>query len=341
MAKASGTTTVAAIREEVRAGKFSPVYCLMGEEDYYIDVLSQYIADQALKPEERDWNYNLLYGAETSVNDVVNIARQYPIMANRRVVLVREFQAMQNKEDLAAYVKNPNPTTVLILCHKHGNLDARRALAQEIKRQGVIFESKRLYERELPTFVTDYMKRRGKTLEPAAVSMLCDHVGSDLSRLAAEMDKLLLALPEGKNQVEASLVEEQTGMSKDFNNYELLNALAVRDVYKANQIVKYFDSNPRSFVLQITLVVLFNFFSDVLQAYFAPSQTDDGISEFLGKTTWVCRQGIIPARRKYSGQKVLEIISEIRKTDAKSKGVGGCKFTQGDLLKELIFFILH
>ena len=341
MAKASGTTTFASIRDEVRAGKFSPVYCLMGEENYYIDVLSQYIADHALKPEEHDWNYDLLYGAESCASDVINIARQYPMMADRRVVLVREFNAMQNKEDLVAYVRNPNPTTVLILCHKHGNLEGRRALAQEIKRQGVIFESKRLYERELPSFVADYMKQRGKVLEPAAVSMLCDHVGSDLSRLAAEMDKLLLALPEGENRVGASLVEEQTGMSKDFNNYELVNALALCDVYKANQIVKYFDSNPRSFVLQVTLIVLFNFFSDVLQAYFAPSQTDDGIAEFLGKTTWVCRQGIIPARRKYNGQKVLDIISEIRKTDAKSKGVGGCRATQGDLLKELIFFILH
>lgn len=340
MAKSEGPNYKDIVRD-VQAGKYSPVYCFMGDEDYYIDNLSQYIADRALKPEERDFNYDLLYGAETRANDIIAIARQFPMMADRRVVLVREFQALADKEALSAYVKNPNPTTILILCHKHGKLDARRALAQEIKRQGVLFESKRLYDRELPGFITKYMERKQKTIEPAAVQMLCDHVGSDLSRLVAEMDKLLMALPQGETRVGASLVEELTGVSKDFNSFELQNALAVRDVYKANQIVKYFDTNPRSFALQPTLASLFNFFSDVLLAYFATPQTDDSIAQYLGKSTWVARQALIPARRNYSGKKVMDIISEIRKTDGKSKGVGGCKTTPGDLLKELVFFILH
>lgn len=340
MAKAEGTSYMDIVKD-VRAGKFAPVYCLMGEEDYYIDNLSQFILDNALAPEEHDFNYTLLYGSETRANDVINIARQYPMMAERRVVVVREFQAMPDKETLTAYVKNSTPTTILVLCHKHGKLDGRRSLGQEIKRHGVLFESKRLYDRELPGFVNSYMQRKQKTIEPAAVQMLCDHVGSDLSRLVAEMDKLLLALPQGESRVGAKLVEEQTGMSKDFNNFELQNALAVRDVYKANQIVKYFDSNPRSFSLPFTLSALFNFFSDVLLAYYAPDQSDDGIAQFLGKTTWQCRQAVIPARRTYAGKKVVDIISEIRKTDGKSKGVGGSKTPQGDLLKELVFFILH
>ena len=340
IAKSEGPNYKDIVRD-VQAGKYSPVYCFMGDEDYYIDNLSQYIADRALKPEERDFNYDLLYGAETRANDIIAIARQFPMMAERRVVLVREFQALADKEALSAYVKNPNPTTILILCHKHGKLDARRALAQEIKRQGVLFESKRLYDRELPGFITKYMERKQKAIEPAAVQMLCDHVGSDLSRLVAEMDKLLMALPQGETRVGASLVEELTGVSKDFNSFELQNALAVRDVYKANQIVKYFDTNPRSFALQPTLASLFNFFSDVLLAYFATPQTDDSIAQYLGKSTWVARQALIPARRNYSGKKVMDIISEIRKTDGKSKGVGGCKTTPGDLLKELVFFILH
>jgi len=254
---------------------------------------------------------------------------------------VREFQALPDKETLVAYVKNPNPATVLILCHKHGTLDGRRSLGSEIKKAGVVFESKRLYDRELPGFVTSYIQRRQKTIEPAAVQMLCDHVGSDLSRLAAEMDKLLLAIPANETRVGANLVEELTGMSKDFNNFELQNALALRDVYKANRIVKYFDSNTRTFALPVTLSSLFNLFSDVLLAYFAPSQSDDGIAQYIGKSTWVCRQAIIPARRNYSGKKVMDIISEIRQTDAKSKGVGGCKTPPGELLKELVFFILH
>lgn len=342
MAKAEAGINYTDIIKDVQAGKYAPVYLLMGDEDYYIDTVSQYIADQALKPEERDWNYDLLYGAETRANDIINIARQYPVMADRRVVLVREFQTMNDKDALISYVKNPNPTTVLILCHKHGKLDGRRALGSEIKKQGgVVYESKRLYDRELPGFVNSYMQRKKIAIEPAAVQMLCDHVGSDLSRLVGEMDKLLMAKPQGETRVGTKLVEELTGVSKDFNNFELQSALALRDNFKANQIVNYFDNNPRSFVLQVTLASLFNLFSDALLAYFAPSQSDDGIAQYLGKSTWVARQAVIPARRNYSGKKVMDIISEIRQTDAKSKGVGGCKTPPGELLRELVFFILH
>lgn len=340
MAKSEGPSYMDIVND-VRAGKFAPVYLLMGDEDYYIDKLSQYILDQALKPEERDFNFDLLYGAETRGNDVISIARQFPMMADRRVVLVREFQSLTDKETLSAYARNPNPSTVLILCHKHGKLDGRRALGGEIKKQGVVFESRRLYDRELPGFVTSYMQRKQKSIEPSAVGMLCDHVGSDLTRLAAEMDKLVMALPQGETRVGAKLVEELTGVSKDFNNFELQSALALRDVYKANQIVKYFDSNPRSFALPATLSSLFNLFSDALLAFFAPVQTDDGIAQYLGRSTWIARQAVIPVRRNYSGKKVMDIISEIRQTDGKSKGVGGCKTPPGDLLKELVFFILH
>lgn len=341
MAKESSPTYIDIVND-VRSGKFAPIYLLMGDEDYYIDQVSQYIFEKALKPEERDFNYDLLYGPETRANDIISIARQFPMMADRRVVMVREFQNLQDKDALAAYVKNPSPTTILILCHKHGKLDGRRTLGTEIKKNGgVVYESKRLYDRELPSFVDKYVQRKGKTIEAAAIQMLCDHVGSDLSRLAAEIDKLLMALPQGESRVGAKLVEELTGVSKDYNSFELQNALGVRDVYRANQIVKYFDSNPRSFALPATLASLFNFFSDVLLAYFAPSQSDDGIAQYLGRSTWQCRQAIIPARRNYTGKKVIDIISEIRQTDAKSKGVGGCKTSPGDLLKELVYFILH
>lgn len=329
------------IVRDVRGGKIAPVYCFMGEEDYYIDKLSDFVLEQVLKPEDRDFNYDLLYGAETRANDIINIARQFPMMADRRVVMVREFQSLTDKEALAAYIKNPNPTTVLILCHKHGVLDKRRTLGQEIKKVGVLFESKRLYENQLPGFVNSYMQRNEKTIEPNAVQMLCEHVGSDLTRLSAEMDKLLLAVPLGENRVGVELVEQQTGISKDFNNFELQNALGNKDAYKANQIVNYFDSNPRGFALPATLSVLFNFFTEVMLAFYAPDQSDDGIANFVGKNPWVARQALIPARRNYSGRKVVEILDQIRKTDGKSKGVGGCKTSHGDLLRELIFLILH
>lgn len=342
MAKTTGPT-YEDIAREVKAGQLKPIYYLMGEEDFYIDRLSQLILDQVLAPEERDFNLDILYGGETSANQVIQFAQGMPMMASHRVVLLREAQQMddRDRERLASYAQHVCPTTILVVCHKHGKLDARRQLAQEVKRVGVLFESKKLYDSQLPGFVTGYLKQHRMDAEPAAVQMLCEFVGSDLSRLSSEMDKLLLATPAGQTRVTALLVEEQTGMSKDFNSFELQRALALRDVVKANRIVNYFNSNPRSFALPATLTTLFGFFSDVMLSYYAPERSENGIASWIGKSPWQIRDGVLPAMQRYSGNKVIQILSEIRRTDAKSKGVGGCRTAPGDLLRELIFFILH
>lgn len=340
MAKERGTTYVDIIKQ-IGEGKFLPVYLLMGEEDYYIDQTAQHILDKALKPEERDFNFDLFYGADTRANPIIAAARQFPMMAERRVVMVREFQSVADKDTLLSYVKNPMPSTVLVLCHKHGTLDGRKNLVTEIRKMGAVMDSPRLYEDKLPVFVSDYLRRRGLAIEPQAVQMLCEHVGSDLTRLASEMDKLRLALPNGTTRIESRHVEQQTGMSKDYNNFELQNALARKDVLRANQIVNYYDTNPKSFALTLTLSSLFGFFSDVMLAYYAPEQTENGMAQWIGKNVWVARQAVIPARRNYSAHKVVEILSQIRRTDAASKGVGGSKTSPGDLLRELVFFILH
>ncbi len=338
--KASGPTYEEIVRE-VKAGQFKPVYYLMGDEDFYIDRLSQLIVDSALAEDERDFNLDVLYGGEASANQVIQFAQGLPMMASHRVVLLREAQQMDDRENLASYVQHFNPSTILVVCHKHGKLDARRQLAQEVKKVGVLFESKRLYDNQLPGFVSSYLKSQQKDIEPSASQMLCEFVGSDLSRLTSEMDKLLLAMPVGESRVTASLVEEQTGMSKDYNSFELQNALAMRDVLKANRIVNYFNTNPRSFALPPVLSSLFGFFSDVMQAYYAPGRDENSVAQWLGKQPWAVRQAIMPAMQRYSGNKVIQIISEIRRTDAKSKGVGGCRTAPGDLLRELVFFILH
>ncbi|MCD8302740.1 MAG: DNA polymerase III subunit delta [Prevotellaceae bacterium] len=340
MARESGTTHTAIIKQ-AEEGKFSLVYLLMGDEDYYIDRVCQTLVDKALKPEERDFNLDVLYGAETRAVDIINLARQFPLMSDRRVVVVKEFQSLRDKEMLVSYVRNPMTGTVLVLCHKHGPMDTCKALLSEIRKAGTVMDSRRLYDNQLPDFVVDYMQSLGLTIEPQATQMICEHVGSDLTRLASEMDKLRLLLPEGQTQVKASFVEELTGVSKDYNNYELQSALARRDVLKANKIVNYYSSNPRNFAISLTLSVLFGFFSDVMTAYYAPDQTDGGIAQWLGKSPWAVRQAVIPARRNYRAGKVVDILSQIRETDAKSKGVGGCKTPAGELLRELVFFILH
>ena len=329
------------ILRDVKSQNIAPVYYLMGEEDYYIDKLSDAIVNAVLSRNERDFNLDIVYGAEIDIDKIIELAHAYPMMAERRVVLVREAQAIRSLDGLEAYLSHLTPTTVLIFCHKHGRLDIRKAAAKAVQQVGVLYESKRLYDNQLPPFIVQYFRQHDLDVEPQAVQMLAGHIGADLSRLTSEMDKLLLALPEGGRVVEATLVEEQTGMSKDFNDYELQAALAGRNIFRANQIVKYYQGNPRSFFIGRTLSNLFTFFSDVMLAYYAPEKSDASIAGWIGKSEWKVRQDVGPARRNYSGVKVMQILGEIRKTDAQSKGVGGCRIPHEELLQDLIFFILH
>lgn len=328
------------ILRDLKAKKVAPVYYLMGDEDYFIDKLSDAIVEAVLTEDEKDFNLDILYGAEAEMDKVIELAHAYPMMAEKRVVLVREAQAMHSIEGLETYLAHLTPTTVLVFCHKHGKIDARKAAAKAIQQVGVLYESKRLYDNQVASFISQYLHKHNVDIEPQAIQMLASHVGSDLSRLTTEMDKLLLALNGGR-VVGASLVEEQTGVSKDFNDFELQSALAQRNIFRANQIVKYYQGNPRSFFITRTLTNLFTFFSDVMLAFYAPEKNDAGIAAWLGKPEWKIRMDIGPARRNYSGVKVMQILSEIRKTDAQSKGVGGVRTPHEELLQDLIFFILH
>ena len=333
-------TTFNEVLAQAREGKFATTYLLQGDEDYYIDQAAQALIDHALRPEEHDFNLDMVYGADTRANDVINMARQYPMMADRRVVVVREFQSMTGKEVLGSYIKNPMQSTILVLCHKHGTLDGRKAPYTDIKKHGVVMLSNRLYDNQLPAFITGYATRQHMSIDAQAAQMLCEHVGSDLTRMASEIDKLKLVAGQG-GQITAQMVEEQTGVSKEYNIFELQNALGRKDVVKANKIVNYFDTNPKNFALQPALASLFGFFTDVMTAYYAPDQSDNGIAQWVGKNPFVARQALIPARRGYSAKKVLGIIAKIRETDALSKGIGGEKTAPGDLLRELVFYILH
>lgn len=329
------------IVRDVRARRLKSVYYLMGEESYYIDRISDFIVQSLLTEEQKDFNLTVLYGSETDVGTVINAAQRYPMMAEHQVVVVREAQSLNGKEQLVHYLAHPQPSTVLVLCHKHGVLDKRKKLAAEIQKVGVLFESKRLYDNQLPPFAAAYLKRKGIGLEPQAALLLCEHVGSDLNRIAGELDKLALALPKGTDRVDMALVATHIGVSKDYNNFELVAALVSRDVYKANQIVKYFNSSPRSYSIQMTVSVLFSFFSNLMLAYYAPQRTEEGIAAWLEQPRWQVVRNILPAMRNYSGVKVMQIIAELRQTDARSKGVNNPGTGDGELLKQLVFFILH
>ena len=329
------------IAHDIKADKISPVYCLMGDEPYYIDRLESIITQKVMSQENRDFDMELLYGSDVDGMRVADSCRQFPMLGNKRLVVVREAQQMRAGQDaLAAYCQNPIDTTVLVLCHKNGKPDMRKALGKAISANGIMFESKRVYDSDLPSFIKGYLKECHKDIDEKAVQMLVEHVGADLTRMASELDKLQIATP-GESRVTSDLVQEQTGMSKDFNNFELLGALAEKSKSQAAQIVKYYNNNSRSFALPPTLSMMFTFFSDLMQAYYSPDKTENGIAAWLGMPTWKVRREIIPAMKNYSGRRVMNILSMIRETDAKGKGAGGCRTAPGELLMELVFAILE
>ena len=342
MAEKRQTTTYESILSDLSEGKFAPLYILMGEESYFIDKITDFIAQNALREEERDFNQTVCFGSDVSAAAVADMARRYPMMAERQVVIVKEAQNIKQWDQLEQYFEKPQPTTVLVIAYKIGTIDGRKKILTKAQNAGaVIFESKKLYERDLPVFIVDYLKRHQATIDHKSCQMIAEHIGSDLSRLTSELDKVCLSMPEDSRHITPEVVEEQIGVSKDFNGFEFRSAIANRDILKANQILKYFDSNPKSGGPFMLIPLLFNFFQNLMLAHYAPQKTDSGVAQFLDlRSAWGAKEYMI-GLRNYSGMKTMQIIQKIRETDAKSKGLDNPNTPVGDLMKELVFFILH
>ena len=329
------------IIKSISTKEYKPIYYLMGEESYYIDRISDYIANSVLSEDERGFNQVVLYGVDTDVRTIINSAKSFPMMGKYQVVIVKEAQHVRNIEELVYYAENPLFSTILVLCHKNGTLDRRKKLAGVIQKVGVLYESKKLKEHQLAPFIASYLKRKGVDIEASATMILANNIGADLNRMIGELDKLMIVLPKGERRITAEMIERNIGVSKDFNEFELINALTERDAFKANQIAKYFYSNPKGYPIQRTLSVLFNFYSNLMLAYYAPQKDSNGIAQWLEISPWQAKTNVVPAMSKYSGVKVMKILSEIRRTDAKSKGIDNVSMDSGALLQVLIFFILH
>ena len=313
----------------------------MGEESYYIDLIADYITENVLTETEKEFNLTVVYGADVDVATVINAAKRYPMMSEYQVVVVKEAQAIRNIEELSYYLQKPLNSTILVVCHKHGTLDKRKKLAAEVEKAGILFESKKIKDSQLPAFINSYMKRKGIDMEPKATAMLADFVGTDLSRLTGELEKLIIPLPNGQKRVTPEQIEKNIGISKDYNNFELRSALVEKDVLKANKIIKYFEENPKTNPIQMTLSLLFNFYSNLMLAYYSPEKTEQGVASWLGlKSPWAARD-YLTAMRRYNGVKTMQIIGEIRYADAKSKGINNASMNDGDILRELVFKILH
>lgn len=329
------------ILKELKSGKYRPIYYLMGEESYFIDQVADYIADNILNETGKEFNLTVVYGMDTDIGTIINAAKRYPMMSDRQVVIVKEAQSVRNIEELAFYLQKPLESTILVVCHKHGTIDRRKKLAPAVEKCGILFESKKIKDTQLPAFISLYLKQRNVDIEPKAVSMVADFVGSDLSRLTGELEKLIITLPKGQTRVTPDQIEKNIGISKDYNNFELRSALIAKDILKANKIIKYFEENPKTNPIQMTLSLLFSFFSNLMLAYYAPEKNEQGIANMLGlRNTWQARD-YMEAMRKFHGVKTMQIIGEIRYADAKSKGVDNSSLNDGEILRELVFKILH
>jgi len=324
---------------EIRKGDLKPIYFLMGEESYYIDKISDFIEENVLDEAEKGFNQMVLYGRDVSIDDIVSNAKRYPMMAERQVVIVKEAQDLSRTiEKLVKYAENPQPTTVLVLNYKYKKLDNRKALYKTINKVGVVFESKKLYENQVPDWIRRVLKGQGYDISPKAAQMLVEFLGTDLSKVNNELNKLKIVLPKG-TQITPDHIEENIGISKDFNNFELRKAVGERNVVKANQIAKYFADNPKDNPFVVTIALLFNFYSQLLHLHGMSDKNPRSVASALKVNPYFVNE-YLNAARNYPMKKVSSVIGILREFDVKGKGVGANAVPQGDLLKELLVRIM-
>ena len=331
---------VKALVSDIKSRKFVPIYFLMGEEPYYIDRISDYIQETVLTEEERGFNQMVLYGRDVSIEDVISNAKRYPMMAEHQVVVVKEAQDLaRNIEKLVDYAKQPQPSTILVFNYKYKTLDKRKALYKTLKKTGVVFESKKYYDNQIPNWISRVLAGQNYTITQKAALMLAEFLGTDLSKISNELNKLKIVLPEG-TQITPELIEENIGISKDYNNFELHKAIGSRDILKANRIIKYFGENPKDNPMVLTVGFLHTYFSKLLHLHGLKDKSPRSVASALKISPYFTEE-YITAARNYPMKNVSAIISTLREFDVKSKGVGSNAVPQKDLLKELIVRIMN
>lgn len=312
----------------------------MGEEPYYIDKLTDYIEDTILSEEEKGFNQMVLYGRDVTVEEIVSNAKRYPMMADRQVVIVKEAQELSRTIDkLESYAENPQPTTVLVVCYKYKTLDKRKKVTKVLEKAGVVFESKKLYENQVGDWLKRVLSGKGYQIEPKAAAMLVEFLGTDLSKIANELDKLAIILPKGST-ISPKIIEDNIGFSKDYNNFELRKAIGEKNQLKAYQIADYFAQNPKDNPLVVTTGLIFGFFSQLLQYHGLKDKSPGNAAKVLKVNPYFLKDYDV-ALRNYPMKKVSQIVAVLRDIDVKSKGVGANALPQQDLLKEMLVKIFN
>jgi DNA polymerase-3 subunit delta len=323
---------------------YHPVYFLMGEEAYYIDKISDYIMNNVLDEGERSFNQTVLYGKDTNINDVINAAKRYPMMANQQVVIVKEAQHLKNLDNLVYYLEKPLKSTVLVINYKYKKLDKRKQLYKKLQKSALVFESPVIYDYKIPGWIEQYVKEHQCTIAHEASKLLTEYLGNDLNKVANELDKLISTLPPGEQKISIKHIEKNIGISKDYNTFELQKALCNKDILKCNRIVKYFGQNPNANPFPLIIASLYYFFSKLLGYYYIIEKMKDksknNIAALLKINPYFVRDYQMAAK-VYDKRKVVCIIELLREYDTKSKGVGNVSAKQEDLLKEMVYRILH
>lgn len=326
------------ILADLKNGIYKPIYFLMGEEPYYIDKVADFIEEHALTTEEKGFNQMVLYGRDVSIEDIESHAKRFPMMAERQVIIVKEAQELSRTIDkLLNYALQPQPTTVLVLCYKYKTIHKGRKLYKTIKSNGVVLDSKRLYENKVGGWIIDNLRQHNYSIDHKAAHMLVEFLGSDLSKIENELQKLRLISPEGTT-ITPELIEENIGISKDYNNFELQNAIGERDEIKAHRIITYFAQNPKDNPMVLTISLLYSFFSKLLQYH---GLKDRSQAATVLKIAPYFVKDYALAARNYPMKKVSQVVSLLREADLKSKGVDAANVSQGDLLKELLVKVMR
>ncbi|RCH56469.1 DNA polymerase III subunit delta [Mucilaginibacter hurinus] len=337
--------TAADILKDFKNRKYKPLYLLHGEEPYYIDLISDFVEHELLSPAERGFNQTVFYGKDTDIMTVLNAAKRYPMMAEYQVVLVKEAQEMKwGKDDedkkginpILAYLENPLPSTVLVFCYKYGKFDKRKKTYKAIDKNGLVFESSPLYDNKIPGWIEGFVGEKKYKISQQASAMLAEYLGNDLSKIANELEKLMLNVQQGQ-EITLKHIQDNIGISKEYNVFELQAALTRRDVLKTNQIINYFEANPKANPVVLVFGNLNNFFSKVLTYHYIQDKSQ--AAKELGVNPYFLKD-YEQAARTYNYAKTMQIISLLREYDLKSKGVEST-LGPGELMKELMFKILH
>ncbi len=325
--------------KEIRNKKFEKIYFLHGEEPYFIDVLTKAIQDNALEESERDFNQSILYGKDAEVLSLISELKSYPMMAERRLVILKEAQYFKAIEQLESYLENPANSTIFVICYKYKTFDARKKTLKNALKNGVVFKSEKVKEYQLAEWIQQYIKTKGYELTSKACMLLIESLGNDLGRIVKELEKLAVLIEKG-TIINENHIEENIGISKDYNVFELTNAVANKDNLKALKIVDYFEHNPKAADLVFVISNLFKFFSQIMRIHFLPNKSREAVARALGVHPFVAGE-LTNAKNKYDPRKIAANIALIHEYDLKSKGVGNTSATQGELMREMVYQLIH